>query len=659
MPELHDEPASRPAEPLVASREARDIRVFSFYFIVGALLLVLGAGAAYRQLIQNGAYGQTERLQQERRIIYPGPRGRILDRHGHVLAENIPQFSAVLDLAALQDQFQAEAEHIRANFRVSGERDITWGDIMQIAQVAIVKRYFDRVETLLGRHDDFDPAKLKAHLREQLLLPYTLIPNLTNEEFARMLEEFPVASPVQVVPTSVRYYPYGAAASHVLGYVAAEDNIEAEDFPGSDLMTFKMKGTVGRDGLEKEFDSELQGQAGGEIYRVSPAGYRVSPPVAVIQPRAGHDIVTSLDIDMQQAAETAIGDYTGAAVAIDVRTGEILVLASKPDYDLNQFPRDPAAVAAATKEGAWNNYADSAAGRFAPGSTFKLVVSIAGLLSGRLNPDDTSVDCEGAIRIGNRIFRCDNGYGHHGRLKLPEAIAESCDIYFWEHGLDIGPQLILAQARRFGLDQPTGIDLPGEAHGLLPDPALQRQETGAPWTAGETANISIGQGAIAVTPLEMACFAASLARGEIRTKPTLLHDPSRPEQDSEPIGLTPAQRAVLLQGMHEVTTMGTASLLSTVDLLKIPGVQIAGKTGTAQHGQGLDVAWFMCFAPLDHPEVAVAVAIQGDTPGETFGGGREAGPVAAMILKAYFAEKAGPTPSPPGSAADARIAGLP
>ncbi|MGH7996878.1 MAG: peptidoglycan D,D-transpeptidase FtsI family protein [Opitutaceae bacterium] len=657
MPELSDLPNERSPEPLVASHQALDARIVSLYFIVGLALAVLAAGAAYRQLVQNGAFGESERLQQERRVLYPGPRGRIFDRDGRLLVGNASRFSVVLYLDELQPEFQREAARVRVNFRKSGEGDITWGDVMEIAQVAVVRRYFERINRLLGRSGTLDVSQLKRHLRERLLLPYTLMSDLSAREFARLLEQLPVKSPLQIYVDSVRTYPYGSAASHVLGYVGREDNVGAEGFPGSDLMTFKMEGTVGRDGLEKEFDRELQGEAGGAIYRVSPAGFRVNPPVFQLAPKPGHDLVTSLDIDLQQVAERAIGDRAGAAVALDVRTGEVLVFASKPDYDLNRFPRDPAAVAEATRTSAWNDYADSGAGRFAPGSTFKIVVSIAGLLSGRLDPTDTSVDCEGRVRIGNRWFSCDNGEGHHGRLDLAEAIAQSCDIYFYEHGLRIGPQLITDEARRFRLDQPTGIELPGEDHGLIPDPAAQLKETGTAWTPGETANISIGQGAIAVTPLEMACFVASVARGQVWTRPTLLHDPNRPEQHTPSIGLTPEQRAVLLEGMEGVTTDGTASILTTVPLERIPGVRIAGKTGTAQHGHGLDVAWFICFAPIEHPEIAVAVALQGDTPGETYGGGREAAPVADAILRAYFAKRRAATAT--GSPASAQTSGSP
>jgi penicillin-binding protein 2 len=175
---------------------------------------------------------------------------------------------------------------------------------------------------------------------------------------------------------------------------------------------------------------------------------------------------------------------------------------------------------------------------------------------------------------------------------------------------------------------------------LVPDPAWKLKVRGEPWNPGDTANMSIGQGDVQVTPIDLACFAASFARGETWTRPTLLHDSNRPSQHTEPIGLSEYQRAAILKGMEECTQEdGTASILTTVEALRVPGVRIAGKTGTAQINspQGkVDEAWFICFAPLDNPKIAVAVALEGTTPGETFGGGRESAPVAAAVLKKYF-----------------------
>jgi penicillin-binding protein 2 len=247
-------------------------------------------------------------------------------------------------------------------------------------------------------------------------------------------------------------------------------------------------------------------------------------------------------------------------------------------------------------------------------------------------------------------------------------VAESCDIYFWTAGLAIGPERIAAEARRLGLDRPTGIELPGESHAMLvPDIAWKRQNRGEPWTDGDTANLAIGQGFLRFTPLQMACWAASLARGETTTVPTLLHDPNRPEQHTEPLGLTPEQRSALVKGMVACTDTtypdDTAKLLTTVAAYRIPGVQIAGKTGTATvTALHTDIAWFICFAPADDPRIAVAVAVQGDVGNQDFGGAFHSAPVADAILQAYFRKNPVPAPAAslrPESRASARTAGSP
>ncbi|HEY1792748.1 MAG TPA: penicillin-binding transpeptidase domain-containing protein [Opitutaceae bacterium] len=628
---------------LVDSKTGFDPRLVVFYGIIALMLGTLACGLAYQQLYRGELHHEQERLQNERRIITPGPRGDIYDREGRLIVGNRPRNAVVLYLDELRPDFRKAYAAIRNNYRGTGDLP-TPAQLEQLAHVSVVKRYLDQVNAVLGRTGEVDGAGLKRHLDRQLLLPYVLVDDLKPEEFAKLIEQLPVNSPLQLYRSSTRYYPFGDAAAHVLGYVGVnEDEDEAEDFPGDGLTTLKMRGTVGRDGLEKEFDSTLQGEDGYTILRVDPAGYKVNPPIEYRVPVQGHRLNTSLDIDLQEAAEEAIGDETGAAVAMDVHTGEVLAMVSRPSYDLNLFSPHLSAASAADIEArkAWTNSAID--GVYAPGSTFKLVVSTAALRSGVLSPDDEPADCEGYMMVGNRRFGCDNGLSHHGKLKLPEAIAESCDIYFYTVGLRTSAQVIAEQARLFHLDRPTGIELPGETHRMLiADPAWKLKERGEAWTPGDTANMSIGQGFIGVTPLVMACFAASFARDEVYTKPTLLHDPNRPEQHSPRTGLTASQRDAIIKGMIGCTTdaEGTAAAVLNLPAYHVPGVDVAGKTGTAQVQRPtgkFDEAWFICFAPAYNPRIAVAIAVDGPL-GESFGGGREAAPIASAILKRYFAK---------------------
>ncbi len=598
-------------------------------------------------------YHERERVQNQRRIVVPGPRGNIYDRDGRLLVGNRPRFAVVLYLDELRPEFRREFIRIRNNYRATGDKDVPSDTQMSIlARTSVVQRYLDRVNAILHRNEKVDSKDLGRHFARQLLLPYTLLGDLAPEEYARLIEGLPVNSPLQVYASSTRDYPHGSAAAHTLGYVGVDRDIDTEDLPGEGLTTFAMKGSIGRDGLEKAFDAQLQGTAGGSIFLVDPSGYRVKGTSKTRKPIQGKNLTTSLDLDLQLAAEEALGafDLMGSAVAIDVRTGEVLVMASKPDYDLSNFSPflSKATVDDLNKREAWVN---RAIGAFHPtGSTFKILSSIAALRSGAVKPDEIIANCEGAMRVGNRIFTCDNGNGHHGELKMPEAIAKSCDVYFYTLGLKTTAEVIAAEARRFHLDRRAGIELPGEPKRMvIPDPAWKktladRSEIDArtqdtKWYPGDTANMVIGQGYILENPLNMACFAASVARNEVFTKPTLVHRADAPTQHTEPIGLTAAQRKALLDGMEGCTAVyGTAKSLQ-LENLRIPGLRIAGKTGTAQIPGKKNAAWFICFAPIEKPEIAIAVMLEGDMPGENFGGGDNAAPVAQAILKKWKEKK--------------------
>lgn len=641
---------------LVESHKGYDPRIIFFYFVVAVLLLTLAGGLAYQQLLKTSVHSERERKQNERRVIVPGPRGNIYDREGRLLVGNRPVFSVVLYVDELRAELRREQIRIRKNYREMDDKDMpSRSQLEQIARVSVTQQYLDRVIRILDRDPaspeaKIDPRKISRHFSSTLVLPYTLLDDLSPEDYARLLEALPVNSPLQVYTSSSRSYPYKAAAAHTLGYVRVKEEDTIPDLPGDDLKTFKMKGATGEGGLEKQFDDVLQGTPGGSIFRVDPSGFRINPPIAELKPRQGKNLTTSLDIDLQVLAETLIGDQIGAVVAMDVRTGEVLALVSKPDYgDLNEFsPRATNEVVKRINETeAWNHLAIS--GLFPPGSTFKMLVAIAGLRAGRLTPHDTSIFCNGTTFIGRARKTCHNGHGNHGNPDLADSLARSCDTYYYHHGIAMGPRLIAAEARRMHLDQPTGIELPAETKRMLiPDPDWLRKARDLPWTDGYTANIAIGQGDVLQTPLQVAAFTASLARGEIFTQPTLLHDPNRPTQRHESLGLTREQYAEIIRGMVGCTTYGTAKSMTTSPLYQIPGVKVAGKTGTSQKdvykdGQHLGIinfAWFTGFAPADNPQIAVTVMMKGDTIGEDYGGGANASPVAALVMKKYFEKKA-------------------
>ncbi|MEY3774544.1 MAG: hypothetical protein RLZZ129_1324 [Verrucomicrobiota bacterium] len=630
---------------LVESHKGYDLRIVIFYPLIALLLFVLTGGLAYQQFIKADVHQERERMQSHRRILVPGPRGNIYDRDGRLLVGNRPRFAVVLYLDELRREFRDEYIRIRKNYRESGDRDLPSAAQMDLlARNSVVQRYLDQVNDVLRRDERVNATELRRHFLRERLIPYTLIDDLTAEDYARLIESLPVRSPLQVYTSNTRHYPYGSAAAHTLGYTGIDPDFEAQDFPGEDLTTFKMKGAVGRSGLERQYDSLLQGEPGGTIFRVDPSGYKINPPIERRLPVQGGNLTVSLDIDLQLAAEQALvrTGMAGAAVALDVATGEVLALASKPDYDLNDFtPRLSHAKAAVINEaGAW--YHRAIQGIYPPGSSFKILTAIAGLRSGAIEPDAT-VECTGTFRVGNRTFVCNN-HRDRGEINLVQAIEKSCNTFFYKYGLEIGPELIAQEARRFHLDQPTGIELPHETrHMLVPDPEWKQRRRNERWFPGDTANFSIGQGDLIVTPLQMAAFAASVARGQTVTNPTLLHEPGRTPQRSDAIGLTAEGYAALLRGMEQVVSpTGTARILTT-PFMRIPGLTIAGKTGTAQKraegGKNVNFAWFICFAPAERPEIALAVMVEGDTPGEEVAGGLYAGPVVQAVLKQWWEKK--------------------
>ena len=635
---------------LVESHRGYDPRLWLFQGILVLMLLVLGVGLGYQQLGRADTHRDRETVQSQRRVVVPGPRGNIFDREGRLLVGNTPRFAVTLNLDELHDQFYKEFLRVRRNYRESGDKDLPSGEqLRQIARIAVVQRHLHVVNRILHTRHRVDAKALERHYRQNRILPYVLLEDIAPEQYARLLEQLPVRSPLQVYTSSTRSYPHGALAAHVLGYTSVDDDIEVgAGLPGSELTTFKMRGARGKNGLELQLDSRLQGQAGGAIYRVSPAGYRILPPLEKRRPVQGEDITISLDLDLQRAAdeqmvrnvENSGRGTAGAAVAIDVSTGEILALVSKPDYDLTTMtPRIPPDVFAdINARGAWENRATR--GTYPPGSTFKLITAIAGLRTGHIGPD-SSVECSGAYRVGGRTFVCNN-HQDRGTITLAQALEKSCNTFFYDYGLKMGIDAIAQEARRHALMEPTGIELPYETRRMnVPDPAWKQETHGQRWFPGDTANVSIGQGALDFTPLQMACFTASLARGETTTKPTLLHRPDAPRQRSEPDGLTPAQRAAILAGMEAVTNTGTGRILQT-PRFRVPDLRIAGKTGTAQKPSAegmINFAWFVGFVPAENPKVAVAVMIEGDA-GEELGGGKYAAPVAGAIFKAW-AEKTG------------------
>lgn len=645
-------------------------RILFFLWITLLLAAILVAGLAWRQLIDRDAYEVIEKRQTERRILKPGPRGDIYDRRGRLLVGNRPHYSAVVYLDDLRPEFRshyskvlreerARLEEVFVNTPTEERPDAlphpNYKQLQWKARQAVVQKYLDQINAITGREDRLTESRLIRHFNENLLLPLPLVRDLTPDQYAQLIEQIPPPprSPIQIHTDTARYYPYRELAAHLLGYVQNK-NLKPEEYPNDGIKTFAFQKKVGRSGLEAYFNETLSGTTGRELWRVDPLGFQ-DTRLELNAPQQGQSLNISIDIDLQRAAETALGDRAGAAVALDVHTGEVLALVSHPTYNQNHLsPFIPQNTFDAINEtGAWLNRALQLS--YPPGSTFKLLTAIAGMRHGSIDPETTH-NCGGVYRVGNRVFRC-HASGGHGPVQLADAIEGSCNVFFYAEGLSMGIDVLSAEAQRFGFHEKTGIELPYETkRNIVPSKKWKREATGSGWVPGDTANTAIGQGFLLATPLRMACFTASLARNETRTQPSILAQPPQHKNSidhgGEALGLSPRQRALLWQGMERVTgRRGTGRLVGIDDF------RIAGKTGTADfraHGKEVNLAWFVGFAPVENPQIAVAVMVEGTEESQQYHGGSTAGPIAKDLFLEFikrYPERAGKAPSSRSSTA--------
>ena len=610
------------------------LRVVTYLLCI--ILAVLSNGLAYQQLIKGSVYSEKGARQTLRRIIIPGPRGNIYDRDGRLLVGNRPRYSAVVFLNELRPEFRQEFRTLKNHYDTLPRDEAPGsGDVQIEARRNVLQRYINEVGAAIGRNLEIKSKDIERHFGQQLLLPFPLITDMEPEEYALLLEQVPVQSPIQIYTANARYYPYGALASHTVGWVGNTQEIDTTNLQGDDLMTFQARGYEGKSGIEKGFDKELQGESGLEIWVVDPSGFQFEPKV-LESPVQGNDLYITLDSELQDIAEMGLGNQLGAVVALDVKIGDLLVMASKPDYDLNDLsPFIPNVVANDINErGAWMNRALQ--GLYSPGSTFKVITAMSGLRAGLID-DKSETFCGGSYSIGRTLFRCWNPLGH-GEVDLHEAIRMSCNVFFYHFSQEIGVDRISAEAKLFHFDQPTDIELPFEATKMIvPSKEWKKENRGEPWYPGNTAHISIGQGFLRVTPLQMACFTAAFARRETQFKPTIIFDPYRQAVTSKyDIKLPDFDYNLMLDGMEAAATDGTAKLI------KVPGVRIAAKTGTAQvqTPEGMiHLAWSICFAPIEDPEIAIAVMVEGQR-GDSLSGGTTSIQIAQPILQRFF-EKLG------------------
>ncbi len=593
-------------------REHKDELVGRVQRLVGslhALLLIVVAGFWTTQVVRGDHYRELAENNRLRKVPIKAPRGLIFDRGGNILVENVPSYDLTLDRTRAHDL---------------------------AASVAYAAR-------ILGRA----PADLEATLERVRSLPQfqpvTLAKNLSLSEVSR----FGVASlehpEFEVEIGHQRIYRQAGGTAHVLGYLGevSEEDLKSapEVYVPGDL--------VGRKGIEATYDKSLRGRDGERIVVVDSRGQALEE-YGKKPAHPGKDLTLTLDLALQQEAERQLEGKVGAIVALDPRDGAIRALASSPSYDPNLFTRPLAADEWRTLIEGPNHPLQNRAlqSRYSPGSVFKIVMAVAGISEGVINPSDTEF-CGGAATFYDHRYRCWK-QGGHGTVDLHRAIKYSCDVYFYHLGKRLGIERIARYARKFHLGRPSGIDIKGEKAGLVPDSAWSLAARKHPWYAGETISVAIGQGPLLVTPLQMAAMAAVVANGGRYATPHLVQGAEVPKP--ELLGLDPKAVALVRRGLWAVVNEGDG----TGRQAQLPGIEVAGKTGTAQvvtqktwtkntelKVEHRDHAWFASFAPYDHPELVVVVFLEHAGAGSV-----NAAPVARALYEIFFASvdvQPGPT----------------
>jgi penicillin-binding protein 2 len=555
----------------------RNIFIFSLLFLV--------AGLVYFQLVKADEYVDLASRNRLRMIRLPSPRGNIYDANGVPLAVNVRTFE------------------IRA-------------------YPMDIRRDEDYVSTanMFARHGiPMTSADLKERVDKQYVAPYravSVIGNLTlaqvsdlvmDNEFSRML-----------FPSHVwrRIYPAGALAAHVVGNVGEITREELED--QRDLY-YQAGDTIGKNGVESMYEEQLRGTVGEQVVEVDSRGRRLRN-VNYNDPQRGADLNLTLDLAAQREALRLMEGKKGALVAMDVNDGSVKVLMSVPTFDPNPLTWGISA-------GEWSALAGDpdkpmmnrvTGGAYPPGSVFK-VVTAAGLLMEKTVDTRTTISCPGYFRLGDppRTFRCWNRSGH-GRENIHGALRDSCDVFFYENGVKLGIDKLIEWGQDFGLGEPTGVDIPGEVGGNIAGRDWKRRRIGESWYQGDTVNYAIGQGYLLMTPMQLVRVYAAFANGGKLVVPRF-NSAKKPEWRD--VKASRANMDIIRRGIRDAVTRGTARGAGGF------GVEIAGKTGTAQNTQGEDHAWFVGYAPADNPKyVAAALVVGGGS------GGSVAGPMVGRML---------------------------
>ncbi|HAK40836.1 MAG TPA: penicillin-binding protein 2 [Synergistales bacterium] len=557
------------------------LNVWRAIMMVSMVVLVV---ALFRlQVLQSDLYVDLAAKNRLRLVRMPPARGRILDVNGTVLATNVQTFDLMVYPLDLQDKETAEE----------------------------VSRF------LKARGIPLEVEQMLARVRKEFTVPYravTLLPNLTLAQLSSLASDPDFPRQLFPVPVWRRVYPAGPLVAHVLGYVGEVTSEELERYSSGD---YRGGDYVGKGGVEEFYESVLRGTPGQEAIEVDARGRKVKR-IGFIESGQGKDLELALDLGAQRLASELMAGRVGAVFAMDVHNGNVKVLFSSPNFDAN-----PLAWGISSRE--WNELMRDPvkpmlnrviAGTYPPASTFKVVPALAALAENAVTKR-TTFTCTGGTRVGNRFFRCWKRDGGHGSVNVVKGLRDSCDVFFYQAGLRTGIDALVKWAAAFGVGEPTGIDLPGEARGNIAGPAWKLERFRERWYPGDTANYSIGQGFLLLTPIQLARIYAAIANGGKLVTPRLL----KGAETSVSLRLPEGPLAIVKEGIEEVVLRGTGRRAG------LYGVSVAGKTGTAENPHGDDHAWFVGYAPVENPRYVAVALIEAGLHGSS-----AAGPVVGELL---------------------------
>ena len=575
-------------------------KIAFFQYLTVAVFLFLISGFWRLQIESPDVYSEQAARNRIKSLPILAPRGKILDRDGRVIVDNHSSFSLILTRENLRQ------EHLRP---IADGLNLDYDDL-----VTRLRRF--------RRRPTYEPIIVKEELTRGELA------------FVKAHDDPETFPEMELIHAQKRLYPRNGLAAHVIGYIG---EVSENELNSAEFIEYEQGDVVGKQGLEKQYNKTLMGIDGQRQEVVDNRG-RVRQPLDLKEAVPGKSLQLTIDLDVQAVAELAMDGRRGAVVALDPRSGEVLAMVSRPAYDPNRFAgrilaKDWRDIVENPEKPMLNRAIQS---RLAPGSTFKPIMAIAGLETGVIT-DDFKVHCSGGATFYGHYHGC---HSVHGTVELQKAIAQSCDVYFYTVANKLGIDTIAQYAEMAGLGKKTGIDLPHESDGLVPSTKWKMRTFRQKWFAGETISVGIGQGALEVSPLQLAHAIGGLATGGVWQKPHLVLDEGSRES-ARKADLHVDNVLKVISGMHAVVNGGGTGVRA-----RIPGLDVCGKTGTSQlasnrvlkgtsAGRSMkDNAWFVGFAPQQSPEIVVVALFEGGEHGNL------AAPIVRDVIKAYFDKRA-------------------